>query len=430
MKKPWFIAISGVMGAGKTTLSRGLAQILNWSYAPENITATLYLKDFFTNRKRWAFETQTAFLVHKALQVQGILQQNHNLILDRSLFEDLEIFAKYFYDQGDIDERSYKTYNAIAAHFLDAIPTPDIIIYCDCPIEIIKDRIPKRDKAYQDLYPPNHVDKIYDLYEKWRNNYQQSALYRLDTFSVDSRRQDILEIIAKDVIDILEKQRNTSQVYQYNLFDVSSENLRRDAHFLTQIFTPNEFTDQPRGPLAIPPRQVKITKYPSAYIAAPFTDRTVPIESEQNLLLENELEHGLLRKGSYRKELLDITKALEQMGIYSILPHRDVNEWGKRKLSPNKVIELCTEYVETTDIFIGILGMSHGSHYEFGIARGLRKPAIIINCEEIQQSFIASGIFEIQNTVLLLRCEKMSQIPTLLLDDRTRGFMRQHIPIR
>src|SRR5262249_7176155 len=145
----WLISVSGMMGSGKTTLARGLASALGWAYVPEYMPATKYLPDLFQDSRRWAFETQSAFLTHKAIQVFEACENNQNIIVDRSLYEDSEIFAYHFFQKGDIDERAFETYQALANHFIRELPSPDLILFCKCRPQTIEARIQARGRDFQ-----------------------------------------------------------------------------------------------------------------------------------------------------------------------------------------------------------------------------------------------------------------------------------------
>jgi deoxyadenosine/deoxycytidine kinase len=109
-RRPWIIAVAGLMGAGKTTLATQLARRFGWSYIPKRRVAGEYIRDLFTAPTRWAFEAQLAMFCSKALDITQQLDNRTNLIVDRSLEEDLGVFASYFYKCGHIDERAFLTY--------------------------------------------------------------------------------------------------------------------------------------------------------------------------------------------------------------------------------------------------------------------------------------------------------------------------------
>src|SRR5687768_12834884 len=98
MRKRLIVAISGMMGSGKTTLASNLARLLRWDSIPESLTAIKYLPDLFSDTQRWAYETQLAFLAEKGIQL--LTPGTRAIVLDRSLQEDVQIFAQYWHDVG------------------------------------------------------------------------------------------------------------------------------------------------------------------------------------------------------------------------------------------------------------------------------------------------------------------------------------------
>jgi len=232
------------------------------------------------------------------------------------------------------------------------------------------------------------------------------------------------------VLSIL-KGENAS--YQLSLFDNENEIIEL---YKLELLSPVSDSSNVTIPPSLP--NIKIDSpdfslpFPSAYIAAPFTGvaEDIQIEKSKHQTLFKETEfHGALKKGKYRTILLKTATVIKKRGIKPFLPHKDINRWGKRQLTPKEVVELCTRFVEKADIFIGILSLSHGSHYEFGVAYGNRKPSIIISCNEMNSSFIATGISDQLPNVIHLKCDKISQIPKLLESRTAINFMKKYIPV-
>ncbi len=173
--------------------------------------------------------------------------------------------------------------------------------------------------------------------------------------------------------------------------------------------------------------------YPSAYIAAPFTSVASVPEKERNrdviTLFDMDNPHGIIKKGAYRNMLNGISRRMKGIGFSVVLPHRDINDWGRKILSAKEVFDSCTQATEACDLFISFLGFSHGSHYEFGIARGLNKPIIIISPEDAQQSFIAQGIRSNPEKILILKCERLNEAHELFSSLEVRNFLKIFFPL-
>src|ERR1035437_1484246 len=129
-RRPWMIAIAGLMGAGKTTLAKQIVRAFGWRYVPNASAAKDYVRDLFDQPSRWAFEAQTALFCSKALEICEYFSDGYNIVVDRSLDEDALIFAPYFHRNGYIDDRGFATYSSIAADFLKRAGPPDLTLFC------------------------------------------------------------------------------------------------------------------------------------------------------------------------------------------------------------------------------------------------------------------------------------------------------------
>src|SRR5690606_27631316 len=96
---------------------------------------------------RWAFETQIAFLTFKGNEIRDALNRGIRIIVDRSLEEDIFVFAKHFRDTGELSERGHQTYSAVAEQYLSLLPRPDLLIHCRCDASTALRRIAERHRS-------------------------------------------------------------------------------------------------------------------------------------------------------------------------------------------------------------------------------------------------------------------------------------------
>ncbi|MFN0199900.1 MAG: deoxynucleoside kinase, partial [Bacteroidia bacterium] len=123
------IAIAGNIGAGKTTLAYLLAKYFNFEVYYEDNEQNPYLTDFYDNMQRWSFQLQIHFLHSRLQKVMEIRKKNLNVIQDRTIYEDAQIFAPNLHAMELMTSREYETYKQLFETIAELIQPPDLLIY-------------------------------------------------------------------------------------------------------------------------------------------------------------------------------------------------------------------------------------------------------------------------------------------------------------
>ncbi len=421
--RPRIIAVSGIMGSGKTTLAKQLARAFGYLYVSESSRSTQYLNDLFEDPKRWAFEVQTAFLFNKANEIKLGYRKGYGLVIDRTLSEDSDVFAKYFYRKGDIEKRSYELYTSFSNYFLQEIPLPDLVIFCELSIDKAIERIRKRGRNDEIFHSREHLLEISELYNDWIEKHKESTICHIDSGIWDWRESKILHQITREIEEIYTDKEYVSQ--QLSLFDYGKNKIKpkKSRNKIINVKFKKKVERDYFFGISNKIIDLNPFPYPSAYIAAPFTGVAGDSNDDINDLFER--PHGTIKRGRFKDALLDIEKNLMTQGFVTVIPHRDVNEWGRIILNPKQVTSICTEQVSHVDLFVGLLGNSHGAHYEFGIARGKGKPCIIIHCNELGESFIAEGVTGENASVLSISANKISNIRKRFMEEDVVEFIKR-----
>ena len=194
------IAIAGNMGSGKSTLVEFLARTYDVSPFYEPNDENPYLPDFYKDMKRWAFRSQLYFLSNKFRLHQELDRTPGVVALDRTIFEDAEIFATALHQMRKIDERDWQTYWGFYQAILDAIKPPDLMIYLRCSMRPLRQRIKLRGRAMEQDVPLAYLKRLERLYEKWIASYEMSEVLVLETDKLDYihdlvHRLDVMEKI-------------------------------------------------------------------------------------------------------------------------------------------------------------------------------------------------------------------------------------------
>jgi deoxyadenosine/deoxycytidine kinase len=194
------IAIAGNIGAGNSTLVEFLSRTYGIAPYYEPSEDNPYLPDFYTDMNRWAFRSQLYFLSNKFRIHQELDRMPGLVVLDRTIFEDAEIFATALHEMKHIDNRDWETYQAFYHSILDAIEPPDLMIYLRCSMRTLRKRIRLRGRAMEQDVPLAYLKRLERLYENWIASYDLSEVLILETDNLDYiqdlvHRLDVMERI-------------------------------------------------------------------------------------------------------------------------------------------------------------------------------------------------------------------------------------------
>jgi deoxyadenosine/deoxycytidine kinase len=179
------IAIAGNMGSGKSTLVDFLSRTYDVTPFYEPNDENPYLADFYKDMKSWAFQSQLYFLSNKFRLHQELDRQPGVVALDRTIFEDAEVFATALYQMRKISKRDWQTYQSFYGAILDAIRPPDLMIYLRCSMRTLRKRIRLRGRKMEQDVPLAYLKRLERLYDGWITSYAMSDVLVLETDDLD-----------------------------------------------------------------------------------------------------------------------------------------------------------------------------------------------------------------------------------------------------
>ena len=188
------------MGTGKSTLVEFLSRTYGVTPFYEPNDENPYLADFYKDMKSWAFQSQLYFLSSKFKLHQELDRQPGVVALDRTIFEDAEIFATALHQMRKISKRDWETYQSFYSAILDAIRPPDLMIYLRCSMRTLRQRIRLRGRKMEQDVPLAYLKRLERLYENWIDSYTMSEVLVLETDRLDyindlMHRLDVMERI-------------------------------------------------------------------------------------------------------------------------------------------------------------------------------------------------------------------------------------------
>lgn len=183
MPNPYdFIAIEGVIGAGKTSLATLLAERRNARLVLEEFEDNPFLPKFYEDRERYAFQTQLAFLASRFKQQQNMMSQDlfHQFTISDYIFDKDRIFARLNLDQDEMAlyDNIFNIMTGIAAQ-------PDLIIYIQSSVERLLENIENRGREYERHITPDYLKELNDAYNHFFHHYSRSPLIILNATEID-----------------------------------------------------------------------------------------------------------------------------------------------------------------------------------------------------------------------------------------------------
>ena len=198
------IAISGNIGAGKTSLVKLISKSLGYTPYYEDVIANPYLDDFYNHMERWSFNLQIYFLNSRFKQLVAIEKGNENVIQDRTIYEDAFIFAPNLNAMGLMTKRDYDNYLSLFDTMTNLVKPPDLLVYLQSSIPNLVNKIHKRGRDYEKTISIEYLSRLNERYEAWITNYNHGKLLKINVDDLDfvenkTDYQTILELIKKEL---------------------------------------------------------------------------------------------------------------------------------------------------------------------------------------------------------------------------------------
>ena len=179
--KPSFIGLACNIGVGKTTFTKLLSEKLNWTPFFESVSDNPYLSDFYTDMKRWSFNLQIFFL-HKRFEMhQKMSASLTSVIQDRTIYEDLEIFAKNLYRLGKLSQRDWDNYYGLFKVMNFYLKRPDLIIYLKADTDTLLRRIKRRGRDYENSIDSEYIHTLNISYDRWVESLSDQTVMIIET---------------------------------------------------------------------------------------------------------------------------------------------------------------------------------------------------------------------------------------------------------
>lgn len=198
-----FVSVMGTAGSGKTTATRLLSDTFQWQFLEENFGDNAFLPRFYEEMSRWAFHSQTFFLMEKInqiLSVEGMLYEG-SVIQDTPLYQDVFGYAKSQHTLGNMDDAEWALYQKIFHSFEAYLPKPDLIIYLETSLPVVQERILHRGRSYEQQIPLSYLKTLEKHNTEWLSSQSSIPVIRIGTDKLDIVRSKKAKEVFQSMIE-------------------------------------------------------------------------------------------------------------------------------------------------------------------------------------------------------------------------------------
>jgi deoxyadenosine/deoxycytidine kinase len=192
------LAIAGNIGSGKTTLTTLLSKHYKFEPHYENVEDNPYISDFYEDMQRWSFNMQIYFLNTRYNSLLQIQKGKKNVIQDRTIYEDANIFAPNLHSMGLMSTRDFDTYQRLFESMVQTVKSPDLLIYLRASIPSLVNNIQKRGREYEDSIRLDYLRRLNERYEAWMSSYRgKHIVVEVDDLNFAENNEHLGSIISR-----------------------------------------------------------------------------------------------------------------------------------------------------------------------------------------------------------------------------------------
>jgi len=193
-----YISIEGNIGAGKTSLSKLLAEEIGAKLVLEEFAENTFLPKFYENQERYAFPVELSFLSERFSQLKRELNTadlfTPNIISDY-IISKCQIFAKNNLSKDEYD-LFLKMYEIVEA----SCPKPDLLVYLYLDVEEVQCNIRKRGRVYEQSISDEYLNNIQNQYLEYIRQHEEMRVVIINTKGLDFVRSRTDFEILRDII--------------------------------------------------------------------------------------------------------------------------------------------------------------------------------------------------------------------------------------
>jgi deoxyadenosine/deoxycytidine kinase len=177
-----YIVVEGVIGVGKTSLARMLAERMGARLVLEEFEENPFLPDFYGDPERWAFHTQLAFLASRFRQQKDLGARDlfHHATVADYTFDKDRIFAHITLDGDEL-----QLYETLYGLMEPATPQPDLVVYLQSSVDRLMQNIAQRGRSYERDMERGYIAELAEAYDRYFRTYTKGPLLIINSTTID-----------------------------------------------------------------------------------------------------------------------------------------------------------------------------------------------------------------------------------------------------
>lgn len=199
-KLPAYVVVEGPIGVGKTTLANKLAQSFGSDLLLEGADKNPFMEKFYEDPKAAALPTQLFFLLQRARQLKEMRQGDmfNPVRVADFLIEKDRLFAELTLDGDELE-----LYEQVYANLTIEVPSPDLVVYLQAPVEILLERIQKRGLKHERLIEAAYLQRLCDSYIQFFYQYNNAPLLIVNAADIDfANNEDDYQLLHQRITEV------------------------------------------------------------------------------------------------------------------------------------------------------------------------------------------------------------------------------------
>ena len=179
---PGYIVVEGPIGVGKTSLAQRLADAFDARPLLERPEENPFLERFYAARKHFALPTQLFFLFQRVRQIQELKQGD---MFSTGTVADFLMDKDKLFARVNLDDDELRLYEQVHGQMNTDWPAPDLVIYLQAPIDVLMERLRRRDIPYERMIERNYLKSLVDAYTQYFYHYTGAPLLMVNAAEIN-----------------------------------------------------------------------------------------------------------------------------------------------------------------------------------------------------------------------------------------------------